>query len=429
MLTRTMSLTKLLWTVALICPLFSANAADQVLATVGQVGIHSRDLEMALSSSPFATQFNTMSEDEQASMRGDMLRRLVSARLLALEAKRLGLDKTTAFKRDMQDFRLGLLYRDYMEKLRSRIVIPPNTLADMKAHFKDDGDGLAAARSAYMSTQFQALKRDALQQLVRDSDARIYEERIKPGIKPEMVLMEGKGFSVAYGDIVDVGMRKSTVNPVWIKRTLRERGEMILVSMAAERDGADVSAQLNRYSEESLPALLLEKKTAEWIPDDKALRGWYVKHPETGRIPASYHVGQLVVATREEAETLRERILKGESLFNLAGSYSVDPIGRKLNGDIGWITEGRGMPELLNVLATLQDNQVSEVISTQSGYQLITVLERRVATQKPFEDVRDRVKQMMVSEYLSAYLNDLQKRYPVTWNVVAAQAASQHATP
>ena len=77
-----------------------------------------------------------MSEDEQASMRGDMLRRLVSARLLALEAKRLGLDKTTAFKRDMQDFRLGLLYRDYMEKLRSRIAIPPNTLADMKAAFQ-----------------------------------------------------------------------------------------------------------------------------------------------------------------------------------------------------------------------------------------------------------------------------------------------------
>ena len=136
-------------------------------------------------------------------------------------------------------------------------------------------------------------------------------------------------------------------------------------------------------------------------------------------------MGQLVVATREEAETLRERILKGESLFNLAGSYSVDPIGRKLNGDIGWITEGRGMPELLNVLATLQDNQVSEVISTQSGYQLITVLERRVATQKPFEDVRDRVKQMMVGEYLPAYLNELEKRYPVSWNVVAAQAASQ----
>ena len=91
------------------------------------------------------------------------------------------------------------------------------------------------------------MKRDALQKLVRDSDTRIYEARIKPGIKPETVLMEGKGFSVAYGDIVDAGMRKSTVNPEWIKRTLRERGEMILVSMAAERDGADVSAQLNRY--------------------------------------------------------------------------------------------------------------------------------------------------------------------------------------
>jgi hypothetical protein len=427
---KTTSLTKLFWIVALICSPLTANAADQVLAIVGQEEIRSHDLEMALASSPFSTQFNTMNEDEQASMRGNMLRRLVSARLLALEAKRLGLDKTSVFKQDMEEFRLGLLYRDYMDKLRSRITIPPNTMADMKEHFKGDGDGLVAAKSVYMSTQFQAVKRDALQKILQDSNTRIYEARIKPGIKAETVLMEGNGFHIVYGDIVDAAMRKNKVNPEWVKQRLRERGEMILVSTADERDGADVSAQLNRYLEERLPALLLEKKTREWIPDDKALRDWYANHPETGRIPASYHVGQIVVATKAEAEALRERILKGESLFNLAGSNSIDPIGRKLNGDIGWITEGRGMPELLKVLATLPDNQVSEVIPIQSDYQLITVLERRVAKQKPFEDVRDRVEQMMVSESLPVYLNELEKRYPVSWNVVAEQAASQPvATP
>ena len=58
------------------------------------------------------------------------------------------------------------------------------------------------------------------------------------------------------------------------------------------------------------------------------------------------HVGQLVVATRQEAEALRMRILKGESLFTLAGQYSIDPAGRKQNGDMGWIVDGRGLPEI-----------------------------------------------------------------------------------
>ena len=418
-------LTSLVWAVTLGCSSLHASAAEQVLATVGGEEINSRELESAVASSPFYTQFNTMGEDEQASLRGDMLRRLVSARLFALEAKRLGLDKTAAFQREKEDFRLGLLYRSYMDKLRAGITIPADTLAAMKEQSKAGAGVFDAAKSAYIASQFQTVKRDALHKLQQDGNVKSYESRIKPGLKPEEVLMEGNGFRITYGDIVPPGTRKTLPNPEWIKLQLHDRGEIMLASMAAERDGADVSAQLNRYLEERLPALMLEKKTREWIPNEKALRSWYAKHPEIGRIPASYHVGQLVVATREEADALRARILKGESLFNLAGTESIDPVGRKQNGDIGWMTEGRGLPELLKVLPKLKDDQLSEVIPTQSGFSLIMVLERRIGRQKPFEDVRDRVQQMMVNQNLPAYLGELEKRYPVTWGVMAAQPASQ----
>ncbi len=430
MLNRKKLLTSLFWTVALICSPLCASAADQVLATVGGEEISSRDLDSAIASSPFYTQFNTMGEDEQASLRGGMLHRLVSARLLALEAKQLGLDKTAAFKRETADFRLGLLYRSYMDKLRASVTIPPDTLEAMKQQFKGDAAALDAAKASYISMQFQAVKRAALQKLQQDSNAVTYESRIKPGIKPEVILMEGKDFHITYGDIVNAGEWKKMPNPEWIKQQLRDRGEMVLAARAAERDGANVDGQFNRYLEERKPSLTIEKKTKDWIPNEKALRNWYAKHPEIGRIPASYHVGQLVVATKGEAETMRERIRKGESLFNLAGSDSIDPEGRKLNGDMGWLTEGRGMPELLKVLPKLKDEQLSEVIATPAGFHLIMVLERRIGRQKPFGDVSERVRQMMVRQNLPPYLDELQKRYPVTWSVVAMQAASQPvATP
>lgn len=426
MLNRKTMLTSLFWTVALICSPLHASAADQVLATVGGQEINSRDLESAVASSPFYTQFNTMGEDEQASLRGDMLRRLVSARLLALEAKQLGLDKTAAFKREKDNFRMGLLYRSYMDKLRAGIAIPADTLEAMKQQFKGDSAALDAAKSSYVASQFQGVKRAAMQKLQQDSNAKTYESRIVSGIKPEVVLMEGDGFRITYGDVVDPSMWKKTPNPEWIKMQLQNRGEMVLAAMAAERDGTDVSVQLNRYLEERLPALMVERKTREWIPNEKSMRAWYAKHKEVGRIPASYHVGQLVVATKEEAQAMRERIVKGESLFNLAASDSIDPEGRKRNGDIGWITEGRGMPELLKVLPKLKDEQLSEVIATPAGYNLIMVLERRIGRQKPFEDVRERVQQMMISQNLPAFLGELEKRYPVTWSVVAsAPQASQ----
>jgi peptidyl-prolyl cis-trans isomerase C len=420
-------LTCLFWTISFICSPLYASAADQVLATIGHDEIRSHELELAVASSPFNTQFNTMSEDEQASLRGDMLRRLVSARLLSLEAKRLGLDKTATFKREMEDVRMGMLYRGYMDKLRLSVTIPADTLAAMKQQFKGDGNGLDSAKASYVAMQFREVKRAALQQIQQDNNIKFFESRIKPGIKPEVVLMEGNGMHLAYGDVVDTKKWKKTPNPEWIKEQLHNRSELLLVSRAAEREGVDVSEQLTRFIDERLPALLLEHKTREWIPNEQALRSWYTQHQEVGRIPASYHVGQLVVATREEAEALRTRIVQGESLFTLAGSNSIDPVGRKQNGDMGWITEGRGMPELPKVLATLKDDELSAVIATQSGYHLIMVLERRIGSQKPYEDVHERVQQMMVNQNLPAYLGELEKRYPVSWSVMAAPAASQPA--
>jgi parvulin-like peptidyl-prolyl isomerase len=82
------------------------------------------------------------------------------------------------------------------------------------------------------------------------------------------------------------------------------------------------------------------------------------------------------------------------------------------------------------VLETLQDDELSGVVATQSGYHLITVLERRIGRQKPFSDVRERVKQMIVNQNFPAYMGELGKRYPVTWGVMASQAALQPtATP
>jgi hypothetical protein len=133
----------------------SVNAEPQVLVTIGSVQVSSDDLNTAMASSPFASQSISMDEDDQAGLRGDMLRRLVAARLLALEAQRLSLDKTRAYQQDIETFRQGLLYRFYMDKLRERIVIPPDTLSAMQQQFKGDSEGLIAAKSAYEADQFK----------------------------------------------------------------------------------------------------------------------------------------------------------------------------------------------------------------------------------------------------------------------------------
>lgn len=399
----------------------SANAASQVLVTIGTLQVSSDDLNAAMASSPFATQMASMDEDDQAGLRGDMLRRLVAARLLTLEAQRQGLDKTREYQQDIENFRLGLLYRFYMDKLRERIVIPADTLAAMKKQFKGDSEGLTAAKAAYVAEQFKTLKLATLQSMLQQDNTKLYEDRIRTGIKADSVLMEGKSFRINYGDIVDIKEHPTLPNPEWVKEQLYMRGELLLAAKAAEKEGVDVSNKLAQYQAERLPAVMLGVKTKEWIPDEKTLRDWFDKHPEVARIPERRHVGQIVVATRKEAEDLRVRIMNGESLFTLAGKLSIDPIGRKQNGDMGWIVEGRGMPELDNALSKLGDGKVSEVVETKLGFHLVTILEHQPKGQKTYDEVQDRVRQMIVNEKLPPYLGELERSYKVSWKVIKAR--------
>lgn len=407
----------LLLAVVLITSPFSANAS-QVLVTIDTLQVNSDDLDAAMASSPFSTQQTSMDEDDQAALRGDMLRRLVASRLLTLEAQRLGLDKTKPYQLEIENFRLGLLYRFYMDKLREYIVIPEDTLAAMKQQYKGDFEGLTAAKAAYVGSQYQTLKLATLQNMLKADKTKLHEERIKAGVNANAVLLEGKSFRIKYADIVDIKEHPTMPNPEWVKEQLYNRGELLLVAKAAEKEGVNVDDKLNQYQSERLPAVMMEAKTNEWIPDEKVLRDWFAKHPEAGIIPERRHVGQLVVSTRKEAETLRERILKGESLFTLAGEYSIDPVGRKQNGDMGWFIKGRGMPELENALDKLEVDKLSEVIETKAGFHLLTILEHQPEKQKSFEDVHDRVRQMVINEKLPVYLGELERRYNVTWNVI-----------
>ena len=413
--------------VMLAGPATSAAMADQVLASVGPLQVTATDLKSAMASSPFAEKFPSMAEDDQAGLRGDMLRRLVVSRLLTLEGQRLGIDKTPAFRKDVADFRLGLLYRAYVDKLRQSLIIPEPTLAAMKQQFKNDRDGLEAAKAAYISERYQAAKGASMQALLKADQVRLHEDRIA-GAVPDSVLAEGTVLRVRYGDLLEAAELAKPPSRAEVVDRLQRRVELIAAADAAVAQGVDVGSAVDTYERERLPAALLEVKTREWIPDQKTLRDWYDKHAQAATVPERRHVGQLVVTTRKEADALRARIAKGESLFVLAGKYSAEPVSRKQNGDMGWVIEGRGEPELEQALAKLKDGDISPVIETKDGkFHILTVLEHFGGRKEDYGDMRDHIAQAIVDERLPAYVGELEKRYPVTWNVLAKPAKAQAA--
>ncbi|MGD2083708.1 MAG: peptidylprolyl isomerase, partial [Chromatiales bacterium] len=390
----------------------------QVLVSVGDEQVTARDLEVAIRSAPFATQFNTMDADDQAALRGDLLERLVAARLLLLEAQRLGLDRQPELRRELEDYRTGRLYRSYMDRLRARLRIGDADMAELSRQFGDDPDALAAARSSLLSEMYREQRLALLRELRARYRVELHDERIDPNAADDTLLLEADGMQIRMGDLRHRDGESPTSGQ--LRERLLQRAELLLVARAAEDEGIGVDEEVATFRAERLPGLLLERMEQEWVPGESAMRAYFGAHPEIGRIAERRHIGQLVVDSEARAQALRERILAGESLFRLAGRVSVDPEGRAHNGDMGWLRAGTGMPEIETAIAELPDGQVSEVIHTPNGYHLVIILERKPGRQLPFDAVRDRVRQQMIAERMPAYVQGLQERYQVAWKLLDA---------
>ncbi len=82
--------------------------------------------------------------------------------------------------------------------------------------------------------------------------------------------------------------------------------------------------------------------------------------------------------TKEEAKTLieslRERILKGESFATLATQYSEDPGSGKNGGRLMAFGRGQTVPEFEEVAFSLKPGEISKVFETKYGFHFMEVL-------------------------------------------------------
>jgi peptidyl-prolyl cis-trans isomerase C len=396
-----------------------AKVSSNVLVTIDDKEITSQDLNQAVSSSPFYTQFNTMSQDEQASLRGDILRRLVASELLRIEAQRQKLNEAEDFQKELETFEIGLLYKHYMDHLRDKIQIPEEKLQQLKRDFKSQPDALEAAKSSFKSNQYQKLHNLTIQQLRDTYHIKIHENLIAKTTPTNAILFEGDhGISISYGDILKNTESPSSLTKDQILDRLFRRGELLVVAQAARDAQLDISTAMTKYEDERLPALLMEKKEKEWIPNENVLKDYFDAHPKLGIVPERWHIGQIVLKTKPEAERVLARIKNGESLFTLAEKMSIDPYGKSKSGDMGWVKQGTGHPAIQQVLNELNDRETSKIAKTPKGYHILTIIDRRPGSKQRFNGFQDKIRQIVVAEKLRNYIKTLQDKHDINWLVV-----------
>ena len=124
-------------------------------------------------------------------------------------------------------------------------------------------------------------------------------------------------------------------------------------------------------------------------------------------------------AAKAKAEDIRHRLMAGEPFARLAGEVSDAP--SKANGGlIGPIKSDELAAALQTMLAKMKVGDVSEVIRTQRGYQLLALESRTEQKVKNFDEARQDISDRIAEEKRRAetqkYIERLRGSASITWH-------------
>jgi peptidyl-prolyl cis-trans isomerase C len=243
--------------------------------------------------------------------------------------------------------------------------------------------------------------------------------------------------------------------------TLIERAVLLQAAKAAQvtvtPDEVDrrVLALASEYPAESFDAALaegqttrieLEKKTREQLIIEKLfdkevyarvavtedqIRRYFDEHTAEFTEPEQVRASQIVVKGLDDAKKLQGQLWAGKKFPDLARRYSLGPEAR-VGGDLGWFPRGVMPAQFDEQVFKLPVGQVSEVVSTDYGFHLFKVIEKKPARKRELAEVRASIEKKLLAELREKaqkdYVKSLRSVAVVAVNNDALQTVSSHPT-
>jgi parvulin-like peptidyl-prolyl isomerase len=174
-----------------------------------------------------------------------------------------------------------------------------------------------------------------------------------------------------------------------------EQAQVRFDELTDEVGGAEAMAAwlaANGYTVEGLQQALTEEMQAQAMVSEIV--------NTLGNQAEQVHARHILVATRDQAQDLRDQIAAGEDFDLLARQWTQDLSTRPAGGDLGWFPRGVLLvAEVEQAAFSLPDGTLSEVIESPLGFHLVEPLERGVRPLSPQSLVR--LRQLAVEAWLA----------------------------
>ena len=109
---------------------------------------------------------------------------------------------------------------------------------------------------------------------------------------------------------------------------------------------------------------------------------------------------------RKIAEGLLAQAKAGQDFAELARKHSEDQGSAAQGGSLGCFARGRMVPEFENAAFSLGPGETSDLVKSPFGYHIIRVTERKEEAVPPLSQVKERIRQALVADRVRALVDD-----------------------
>lgn len=246
--------------------------------------------------------------------------------------------------------------------------------------------------------------------------------------------VNGEAIGSGFFDVYTKGVAGKTAAELPADQRERALDNLIrakLIAQQADKDGLTKDPETAGLLELSRLNVLQQAVSERYLKDKKPTEQELRTEYETqiAALPRlEYHARHILVATEQFAENLERQLEKGADFAALAKRETMDEGSKASGGDLGWFTPDRMVKPFADAIVALKPGQYTRTpVKTQYGWHVIKLEETRDVAAPPFDQVRQRLEQMVLAQKFKSYTDELLKTAKVDRKEAPAAAAA--ATP
>jgi parvulin-like peptidyl-prolyl isomerase len=168
----------------------------------------------------------------------------------------------------------------------------------------------------------------------------------------------------------------------------------------------EIRKSVNNYKEEYIKEKYLNDIVYSQITE-KDIMNEYDKIVESLKGIQERRIRHILVESEQEAETIRLDLKRGGDFERIAYKKSIDKVSANNGGDIGYVIKTELTPEFGDIAFFLKVNEISKPFKTEYGWHIVEVLDVRIATYLPFDEVKDNIRYALQQDKIKEYIDNL----------------------